>query len=386
MSGSVEYEPPDARLRGKVKHTRLEPNGRNRERFKLVAINDIVLDDAPLWLVTGLIPTGPSFGVIFGKPKSGKTFLAADLFFHVAMGWRYCDSAVRQGGVVYITSEGIRGFDRRMVAMRRHHNVEGMEVVPFFVAHDMPNLGTKNGDAEKLAQVIRAAIPQGIPVAAVIIDTLVRAMSGKNDSASEDMAVFVDNCETIARALQCFVGAVHHSPRGDDTRTRGSNVLDGGADVVISVVKEPGFSTAKIEAMKDGPAGTSWRFRLVPFELWDRNQNLGFACLCETISNPADDDASETAAKPKMTAEQRRLFDILCNTIIESGRAVPGSTLVPRGTNAVTRDQLKKCLLTAGFLDPQKPDSARSRMSKYLNQLAGKGLIGTDAEHVWLPK
>ncbi|MGZ6022702.1 MAG: AAA family ATPase, partial [Rhizomicrobium sp.] len=92
MSGT-EYGPPDARLRGKVRHTKLEPKRRTanghdhhaRERFKLVAINDIVLDDAPLWLVNGLIPTGPSFGVIFGKPKSGKTFFAADLFFHVAM-------------------------------------------------------------------------------------------------------------------------------------------------------------------------------------------------------------------------------------------------------------------------------------------------------------
>ena len=52
---------------------------------------------------------------------------------------------------------------------------------------------------------------------------------------------------------------------------------------------------------------------------------------------------------------------------------------------AVTRDDLKQQLVEKGFLDLQKPDSSRARMSKYLNQLAGKKVIGTTAEYVWLP-
>src|SRR6266496_1546227 len=77
-----------------------------RERFKLIAISDIVLEDEPLWLVDDMVPAGPSLVVIFGKPKSGKTLLTADLFLHVAMGREYCGCSVRQGAVVYVTSEG----------------------------------------------------------------------------------------------------------------------------------------------------------------------------------------------------------------------------------------------------------------------------------------
>ena len=93
-----------------------------RDRFKLTKLADVVPDEEPLWLIDNLIPAGPSLGVIFGKPKSGKTFLVADMFLHVAMGRDYCGCTVQQGGVIYITKEGVRGFQRRMIAMRQHPN------------------------------------------------------------------------------------------------------------------------------------------------------------------------------------------------------------------------------------------------------------------------
>jgi hypothetical protein len=73
------------------------------ERFQLTRLADIKLDDEPMYLVDGIIPAGPALGVIFGQPKTGKTFLVADLFLHVALGKTYCGCAVRQGAVVYVT-------------------------------------------------------------------------------------------------------------------------------------------------------------------------------------------------------------------------------------------------------------------------------------------
>ena len=52
----------------------------------------------------------------------------------------------------------------------------------------------------------------------------------------------------------------------------------------------------------------------------------------------------------------------------------------------MTREYFKKCLLDRGFLDAEKPDSARALFSKYLNQLPGRKLIGTDKTYVWLAK
>ena len=126
-------------------------------------------------------------------------------------------------------------------------------------------------------------MPPGVHIAAIIIDTLARTMPGQSDSDPAAMSMFVENCNTVAKAFDCFVGAVHHSPRSDDTRSRGSNVLDAAADVIISVVKERDrIRTAKIEAIKDGEEGLAWRFQVTE----KRNQNDGFAPVCETISNP----------------------------------------------------------------------------------------------------
>jgi archaellum biogenesis ATPase FlaH len=355
-----------------------------REKFTLRQIDDIELSDEPPYLVDGLVPMGPSFGVIYGPPKSGKTFFATDLFYHVALGREYCGRAVQQGAVIYVTSEGIKGFDRRMIALRRHHDAEGSRA-PFYIVNDMPNLGTKNDDIEKLLKKIRATTKQ-TPIAVLAIDTLARAMGGRNDGASVDMSAFLENCELLSRSLQCFVCAVHHSPRSDDTRLRGSNALDGGADVLIGITKSELCSTARLEELRDGEAGLNWRVKLTAVLVGlDRNQKERFETVAETVSNPVIDAVSETKSKPKLTPEQKRVYDILTDALTDVGALRPGVKAVPHGQKAVTRDDLKQQLVEKGFLDLQKPDSSRARMSKYLNQLAGKKVIGTTAEYVWLP-
>ena len=87
-----------------------------------------------------------------------------------------------------------------------------------------------------------------------------------------------------------------------------------------------------------------------------------------------------------MTGEERRFLDILSEAILETGQIVPASDTVPFGVKVVTRDDFKKSLLHRGFADAEKPDSVRAKISKYINQLAGKKVIGADRTYVWLPK
>ena len=134
-------------------------------------------------------------------------------------------------------------------------------------------------------------MPHGVPIAAVIIDTLARSMPGQSDSEPAVMSRFVESCDIVARAFDCFVGAVHHSPRSTDTRSRGSNVLDAAADVIISVVKERDERTAKIEALKDGEEGLSWRFSVAE----KRNQKGD----CGPLAQPSRNRAGRTPPQPK---------------------------------------------------------------------------------------
>jgi hypothetical protein len=87
-----------------------------------------------------------------------------------------------------------------------------------------------------------------------------------------------------------------------------------------------------------------------------------------------------------LTGEEHRLIDILAEAILAEGKTVPATDTVPVNVKVVTRDYFKKCLQDRGFVDSDKPDSMRAKISKYINQLAGKKLIGTNDLYIWLPK
>jgi hypothetical protein len=85
-----------------------------------------------------------------------------------------------------------------------------------------------------------------------------------------------------------------------------------------------------------------------------------------------------------MTPSERRFVELLSEAIIDHGEAVPSSTIVPHDIKAVTRNQLKNLLFDRGFLDRDNLHTARTIFPRMLNNLAGKHVIGTTEEHVWL--
>ena len=89
--------------------------------FPLRAFENIRLDtERRGYLVKGLIPSN-GLVVVWGPPKCGKSFWAADLGMHIALGWDYRGRKVQQAPVVYIALEGRHGFPARVEAFRRHH-------------------------------------------------------------------------------------------------------------------------------------------------------------------------------------------------------------------------------------------------------------------------
>jgi AAA domain len=99
-------------------------NGKARANpIKIVPFDKIRLaPDARPYRVKGLIPT-EGLTVVWGPPKSGKTFATFDICMHVALGWEYRGRRVTQGSVVYCSFEGQAGIAARMEAYRRGHLV-----------------------------------------------------------------------------------------------------------------------------------------------------------------------------------------------------------------------------------------------------------------------
>ena len=104
----------------------------DQPRIHLVAFDDINLGAERRYLVKGLIlRTG--LAVIWGPPKSGKSFLVFDLVMHLALDWRYRGRRVHSGSVIYCAFEGQIGFEARCAAFRQKFLAENKEHIPFYL-------------------------------------------------------------------------------------------------------------------------------------------------------------------------------------------------------------------------------------------------------------
>jgi hypothetical protein len=360
-------------------------NGERPSRFKIEMLDDIALADDPIELIRGLLPIGPALGVVFGPPKSLKSFLLAHVGLHIAADRPFCSRDVQGGAVAYVTSEGVKGVRRRLIAARRAMGIEG-QGVPFALVPTMPNLGAGEADRAALQKAISEGLQNvGVPVRLIVIDTLRRAMPGKSENEQKDVSIVVDNCEALARAFSCLVILVHHSPRSDDQRGSGSNAIDAAADLMWSVVRPDESrrnATATVVRYKDGEEGDTWTFELQPAEIGaDRDGNAIISCSVEVTTEP---ERRKPISKARALSDaQQRVFDILLNASIETGVAGLAGDAAPRGTRAVTRETLKAYAKAAGWWDDENDKTSRTRFSARLNELAGKHAIGLTAAHVW---
>ena len=315
------------------------------------------------------------------------------MLFHVARGASYAGREVLPGAVIYLTGEGVQGFKRRMVAMRRHYDVEG-QGVPFYMIDNVPDLGSPQTNLPAMLAEIDAFIAEqgiAIPVRAIALDTLARCMGEGDENSARDMGRFVSRCGEIERHFECAVGAVHHVGKDTSRGARGSNALGGAVDMTMLVEKTNGANTVTVTEMKDGPEGQEWRFRLVPCELErsisDPPEALTEAstCIVDLLSEPSR--AKHTEAK-KMKAPRGvagDLFKIIRQTVEETGQINVESAVVPPNVRAASRANLKSYCQTKDWQDPQgKPDAFRAALSRHLSTLRDAGLIGYSPDWIWL--
>jgi hypothetical protein len=281
-----------------------------RGKFEPIPLKVIKIDDGPVCLIDGLLPMGPAFGLTVGAPKSLKSFLLMRAGLSIAASLPFASRNVKQSAVVYITSEGIRGVKRRLVAMRKALSLEGRDV-PFFLVPAMPNLGTGVNDLNLLISEIEKVVAGcGYSLAMVVIDTLRRATPGKDENSAKDMGDYVKNCDAIATKFLCLVMSAHHSPRSADGRGSGSNALDGALDVMWAVIRDGNSltATATIAWFKDGDGeGTSWTFTLrTDIEIGRNRQNEPiFGCAVDITTDANEPGSTNRADKNKKQPWER---------------------------------------------------------------------------------
>lgn len=363
----------------------------SQPRFTPIALDDVTVSAEPPWLIEGLLPAR-GLACVIGEPKCGKSFLTSDMLCTVAQGTLYAGRATLQGAVIYLTGEGVSGFKRRLVAMRQHRGIEG-QGVPFFMIENVPDLGSEATDLPQLLAELDAFIAQRCPEGprAIVLDTLARCMGEGDENSARDMGRFVNRCGTIERHFGCVVVVVHHVGKDPSRGGRGSNALNGAADVTMLVEKGEAHSTVTIEEMKDGREGQTWQFRLLSHVLerdfLDTSETTPevSTCVVEIVSEPSTSKPAETKTKKSPRGVPGDLLKVIRRAIEEAGERNVESLAVPNNVRAVSRDNLKRYCTVMAWQDPVgKPDSFRGMLSRTLSALRASDLIGFDEGWIWL--
>jgi hypothetical protein len=252
------------------------------------------------YLIKNLVPR-VGLTVIWGPPKSGKSFWTFDMVMHVALGWPYRNRRVDQGAVVYLACEGQSGLRNRAEAFRQKRLAEQAEAVPFYLAPMALDL------ASDQAALVAAINATGVKPVTVVIDTLNRSLAG-SESSDEDMGAYIKAADAIREAFDCAVLIVHHCGV-NDSRPRGHTSLTGAADAQLAVKRDPnGTILVTVEWMKDGAGeGETIASRLETVEVGlDEDGEPITSCVVIEEEPP-----TQGPRAPKLTPNQRHMLGIL---------------------------------------------------------------------------
>lgn len=254
---------------------------------------DIEASLSNAWLVRNLLPVA-GLVAIYGAPGSGKSFLALDMALRIAGGTPIDGRAVQQCPVIYVAAEGQSGLRGRVVAFRKHHNIEGD--LPFAMVPCAVNLLDPNADLPRLIETIRGASERfGRDPGFCVVDTLAATFGG-GDENTNAMVAYVNNLAKLRDAFNMTVVAVHHRPKDHLNDTlRGHGSLTGAMDTIIRVeAGEPREAT--ITKQKDAEIGAPIFFGLESVPLGHDEENepvlsavvkYFVAPVCESISEAA---------------------------------------------------------------------------------------------------
>ena len=192
----------------------------------MTELYDTVYESKPP-VIDGLIQNGTY--IFAGAPKIGKSFLMAQLAYHVATGKPLWGYEVHQGTVLYLALED--GHERLQKRMYRMFGVEDVSKLHFAI--------NANGLDAQLEKFVREHPDTRL----IIIDTLqkVRELSGEAYSYRDDYQI-IGQLKQLADKFQLCMLVVHHtrkSPANDEfDRISGTTGIYGCADGAFVLSKE----------------------------------------------------------------------------------------------------------------------------------------------------
>ena len=224
--------------------------------IEIIPASEFAKRPRPEWIIKGILPRA-ELGVLYGESGAGKSFVALDMVWHIALALEWHGRRVRGCRVVYVVAEGVGGFQTRLQALSKHRGVD-LARAPIGIMSAAPNL--LEGGEETIITAIQATGGAGL----VVIDTLAQTTPGANENTSEDMGKALAAVKRISAEVAAMVLVIHHAGKDLDRGARGWSGLKAAADVQIAVGRPGGGDerVVRLEKSKDGLDGIEYPFRL----------------------------------------------------------------------------------------------------------------------------
>jgi hypothetical protein len=342
----------------------------------LIAFASIVLGAGPLWLVKGFVPLY-GFTVLYGPPKTGKSFWLFDLLMHCVLGRLYRGRSVHQGPVVYVVAEGVEGFRARVEAFRKKKMDQSNDHVPFYI---LPAPIDLVAEQDEFIELIRKTLGATLPVA-IAFDTLNRTMHGPENS-DQAMREYIGAIDAVRSAFNCAAIVVHHSGV-EGGRPRGHSSLTGAADAQLAVTKSrAGLIIVKVDAMKDGPEGAVICSTLEPVVVGKDadGEDISSCIVCEAYVT--ENDIGQGASK--LSPQERKALSILKALIKDEGVSSDDDDL-SEDIVGVDRKKWRAACLAKGLAESGDEEAFKKAWQRVRKALVKENLVCiTDDEFVYL--
>lgn len=223
--------------------------------------------DQPIqWLLKGILPrTG--VGIIYGAPKSGKSFVAFDLAARLAcrLPWFDVRGPKDPVGTLLLLGEGGGTVATRLQAFKAATGATVGPLAWLTVSNlaTAPALASVRQDIERAREGMRS---RGVRLALIIVDTLASALGLEDENSAPEVTRALKALEGLASEFDLAILGIHHA--GKNGQDRGSSAFRAACDVMLAVERgeslpgQPEHRRLSVVLNRNGEGDWSTNFRL----------------------------------------------------------------------------------------------------------------------------
>lgn len=353
-----------------------EPDKNPKYKFLLIPFAKIRCSEKCRYLIKDIIPR-ESFVLLWGEPKSCKTFVTFEMAMHVAAGQTFRGYRVKQGPVVWVAAEGAFGMTARIEAFKKRN--------PSFNDAEFYFLGASLNLVSQSMEFGSCIERQAKRPVLIVLDTLNRTMPG-SESSDEDMAKYIKAADGLRARFRCTVLVIHHCGH-EHGRPRGHSSLLGAVDGQIKVArdKKSGVITMLVERMKDGNEGTTTKSILEIVDLGhDEDGKPITSCVVKAIMNAAGEQFHDVSAM-SLSPASTLLLQELKHELSRSGQPASSLSGCPADVGQIVPlDTLRRSAYARGISRGATERAKQQAFKRALDHLVDAKLAGVHGVYVYL--